>query len=73
MQRCMKGYLTQQNNIQKYRLFSYNYKEHQEKTICLLFNAAWKEVGVLKEGEEWGNSIDEASDSDEDCSRVIEL
>jgi hypothetical protein len=30
-------------------------------------------VGVLKEGEEWGNSIDEASDSDEDCSRVIEL
>ena len=56
-----------------YKWCSSNCKEHQEKTICQLFNAAWKEVMVLEEVNAWGSSIDEVADPDEDCSRVLML
>ncbi len=56
-----------------YKWCSSNCKEHQEKTICLLFNAAWKEAEVLKEAREWGGSIGEATVADNDCAGVPEL
>ena len=56
-----------------YKWFSSNCKEHQEKTICQLFSAAWKEVVVLGKVNAWVGSIDEATDPIEACSSVLEL
>ena len=73
MQRCIQDCSIQRNNIKMYKLCSCNCKEHQEKTICQHFSAAWKEVVVLAKLNVWVGSIDDAADPIEACSSVLEL